>query len=67
MGASFWFITCTGILNQHFRVESKPVNTDIEGTIESIRINVVSVLVSVSVLLCPQGQSKLSIILRCPY
>ena len=53
MGASFWFITCTGILNQYFRVESKPVNvnTDIEGTIESIRINGVPVLVSV--LLCP--------------
>ena len=47
MGACFWFITCTGILNQHFRVESNPVNTDIEGTIESIEsicINGVSVL-----------------------
>ena len=61
MGASFWFITCTGILNQYFRVESKPINTDIEGTIESIRID------GVSVLLCPQGQSKLSVSLRCPY
>ena len=67
MGASFWFITCTGIVNQHFRVESNPVNTDIDGTIESICINGVPVLESVSVLLCPQGQSKLSVILRCPY
>ena len=40
---------------------------DTEGPIESVHINGVSVLSRLNVENFPQGQSKLSVVMRCPY
>ena len=42
-----------------------PVNTDTEGAIESVRIMWVEFRENVRAFF-PQGQSKLSVIMRCP-
>ena len=47
------------------KVESNPVNTEIEGAIESFHIKQVEFRENVRAFF-PQGQSKLSVIMRCP-
>ena len=47
------------------KVESNPVNTEMEGAIESFHIKQVEFRENVRAFF-PQGQSKLSVIMRCP-
>ena len=47
------------------KVKSNPVNTEIEGAIESFHIKQVEFRENVRAFF-PQGQSKLSVIMRCP-
>jgi len=46
--------------------QSNPINTDTEGAIESVRIKCIEFKENVRAFF-PQGRSKLSIIIRCPY
>ena len=48
------------------KLQSNRVKTDIEGAIESVRIKRVEFRKNVRAFF-PQGQSKLSVIMRCPY
>ena len=47
-------------------IQSNLVNTDTEGDIESVRVNRVEFRENVGAFF-PQGQSKLSVIMRCLY
>ena len=47
-------------------VQSNPVNTDTEEAISGVRIKRVEFRENVGAFF-PQGQSKLSVITRCPY
>ena len=47
-------------------VQSNPVNTDTEEAILGVRIKWVEFRENVRAFF-PQGQSKLSVIMRCPY
>ena len=57
--------TCPLMRRDIRKVQSNPVNTDIEGVIESVLIKRVEVRENVRAFF-PQGQSKLSVIMRCP-
>ena len=55
-----------------FKLQSNPLNTGIEGGIDSVLINGVSVLSGMNFkenarAFFPQGQGKVSVIMRCPY
>ena len=47
-------------------LQSNPVNTDTEGAMESVRFKRVEFRENVRAFF-PQGQSKLSVIMRCRY
>ena len=57
--------TCPLMRRDIRKVQSNPVNTDIEGVIESVRIKRVGFRENVRAFF-PQGQSKLSLIMGCP-
>ena len=57
--------TCSLMRRGVRKVESNPVNTEIEGAIESFHIKQVEFRENVRAFF-PQGQSKLSVIMRCP-
>ena len=56
----------------YLQLQSNSVNTDTEGAIESVHINGVSLLSGLNLkknarTFLPQRQSKLSVIMMCPY
>ena len=55
-----------GVHNAGFTVQSNPVNTETEGAIERVCIKQVEFREYVRIFF-PQGQRKLSIIMRCLY